>query len=155
MNQSDHVLIDRAIKKSSIGPIKVDFDVDETLKGNVYRAINTAHLAAVRNFRQLWKLESGSDWTPECLTSEEKHFYLICAPLLRSGSTRVAIGAIEIKTLDVRPCLDWVWLHPHFRREMNGKSIAKDALIAVSEIYESLEMHPEGGDLAKLRMNAL
>ncbi|PQZ92284.1 hypothetical protein CQ018_12330 [Arthrobacter sp. MYb227] len=151
MSKSGDWLIDRAIKKAAINPMRIEIDEDQLGSGLIHRARRTGHFAAARKFGQFWKIETASDLAPDCLPAEDSHLYLICAPFLQRETTRIAIGSMEIKTPEARPHLAWIWLHPHFRRTIAGQNFATDALKSVSLNYPVLEMNESGSVVSKQR----
>lgn len=155
MSESGDWLIDRAIKKATIDPIRVEIVDDQLGEGMIYRARRTGHFAAARKFGQLWKVETDSDSAPDCLPAEDSHLYLICDPLLHSGSARIAIGSLGVKTSPHGSYLEWIWLHPHFRRAIMGQQIATESLKAVSQNHPVFEMNESGSEISKQRMAKL
>ena len=152
MSEPGDWLIDRAMKKAAINPIRIEIDEDQLGNALIHRAKHTGHFTAARKFGQFWKIETASVSAPECLPAEDSHLYLICDPFLQSETTRIAIGSMEIKAPNARPRLEWIWLHPHFRRAIAGQEFATDALKSVSLNYPVFDMNESGSEISKQRM---
>ena len=151
MSEPGDWLIDRAIKKAAINPIRIEIDEDRLGSGLIHRANRTGHFAAARKFGQLWKIETASDAAPECLPAEDTHLYLICDPVLHCSTARIAIGSMEIKASKALPRLEWIWVHPYFRRAISGQQFAMDALKTVSLNYPVFGMNESGSEISKQR----
>lgn len=155
MSESGDWLIDRAIKKAAIDPIRIQVDDEQPGDGLIHRAKSTGHFAAARKFGQLWHVESGSPVAPQCLPTADSHIYLLCIPLLQSGSTRISIGGLEVKTVSKGSRLEWIWLHPHFRRSITNQEFAAEALKSVARNYPVFEMGQAVGGISGQRMAKL
>lgn len=155
MSEAGDWLFDRAIKKATIDPIRIEIDENQFGGGLIHRAKRMGHFAAARKFGQLWKIETASDSAPDCLPTQDSHLYLICDPFLQREATRIAIGGLEVKTPQTGPRLDWIWMHPLFRRAITGQQFAAEALKTVAQSYPMLEMNLSGSEISTQRMSKL
>lgn len=109
--------------------------------GPVLEATTLTQLAVVEDFMRKWFFETGYGLGVE-ITYPGRKYYLVLKSDMREGSKSIAIGAMEISEFQSgEPFLEWIWLHPMFRKETpKGSHDAGFAAIALSEI---LKIYPK------------
>lgn len=131
------------VENYSLAPQIVDHG--KVPPGLILEATTTRQLAVVESFMRYWFHETSYGFGVQ-ITYPGRKYFLILHPEKHRGSKSVAIGAMEISGYQSdEPILEWIWLHPLFRKGTAkgsvGEGYAAPALKILLNIFPSLEVH--------------
>lgn len=133
--------LQRIINRHTIAPIRSKTGDRELLGRMLLRAM-ARERDAVTEFYRHWTNETGIAGMQDLFASEDSDFYLIFHPLCKTDECSLAVGALEMSSATENPRLEWIWVHPNFRKGLSPKyDFAAETLHLIRDLHPDMTVN--------------
>lgn len=142
--------------QNTLAPAVVDFSGRDHPEGWLLLATTEDDMAAIQKFNRHWVRETGVDFGLDFSEPISSDLYLICDRLTSQGDYRLAVGAMEVSKLHGIPTLEWIWVHPNYRKSHGRPSKAASAsLREIRAIHGDLQVRLTDDDTPRSNFDSL
>lgn len=149
-------LIRKTAIETTLAPVVVDFSGRDHPEGWLLLAATEDDMAAIQKFNRHWVRETGMDFGLDFSQPISSDLYLICHRSSAQDDYRLAIGAMEVSELHGIPILEWIWVHPSYRRSQGrAPKAASGSLREIRAIHADLHVRLTNDDTPRSNFDSL